>query len=258
MQGDSGGAAVDVGDDVGLGGHDLLGGDGGGAGDGGAAGVHLDLHAVLVGPLDHGSGVLRLLHAAQADLADGPDAFLGHLGEVRLSEALLQDDAAAVDLHAAGLQSVEGLVGQNGQSLGAGGILGTAGGVALTGGDDGGHAAVELALDEVAGKLAVSIIAQAGVDVSVEQAGGDSGAGGVDDSTLLHLSGELSGGNSGKGVAADGLDLAVSNQDGVTLENRLVDVAAEDGADVLNDCHAHCENSFHLLAGAESAFYHFS
>src|SRR5699024_10137955 len=68
VQGDSGGAAVDVGDDVGLGGHDLLGGDGGGAGDGGAAGVHLDLHAVLVGPLDHGSGVLRLLHAAQADL----------------------------------------------------------------------------------------------------------------------------------------------------------------------------------------------
>lgn len=204
-----------------------------------------------------GAGILGLLHAAQADLTDGPDAFLGHLGEIGLNQALLQDDAAAVDLHAAGLEGREGLVSQDGQSLGAGGILGTAGGVALAGGDDGGHAAVELALDEVAGKLAVSIIAQAGMDVSVEQAGGDSGAGGVDDSALLHLGSDLSSGDSGQGVAADGLDLAVGNQDGVTLENRLVDVAAEDGADVLNDCHAHCENSFHLLAGAKSAFYRF-
>ena len=194
-----------------------------------------------MGPLDHGSGVLRLLHAAQADLADGPDAFLGHLGEVRLSEALLQDDAAAVDLHAAGLQSVEGLVGQNGQSLGAGGILGTAGGVALTGGDDGGHAAVELAFDEVAGELAVSIVAQAGVNMGIKQAGSNGGAGRVDDGALLHLSGDLSSGDSSQSVAADGLNLAVGDQDGVTLKNRLVDVTAEDGADVLNDCHAHCE-----------------
>ena len=193
--------------------------------------MHLDLEAVLVSPLDHGSGVLGVLHAAQADLAHDPQALSLHLLEVLLGQALLQDHGAAVDLHAGGTGVLEGLVGEDSHALGADGILGTAGHMALTGGDDGGDAAVQLSLNEADGLLTMTVVAHGDMDMGIEQAGSHGGTGSVDDLVGLHAAGDS--------LAADSRDLAVDNNDGVALSDRLCDVTGQDLANVLNHNSSH-------------------
>ena len=99
-----------MGNNIRLCGHNLGRGDGGGTGDRGAACVHLHLHAVLVRPLYHRRRVGGILHAAESDFTDCPDAFLRHLLEVLFYQALFKYDAAAMNLYAAGLERRERLM----------------------------------------------------------------------------------------------------------------------------------------------------
>ena len=108
--------------------------------------------------------------------------------------------------------------------------------MALTGGDDGGDTALQLGLDEADSLLTMSIIAHGDMDMGIEQAGSHSGAGGVDDLVGLHAVSDS--------LAADSGDLAVDNNDGVALGNRLRDVTGQDLANVLNHNSSHGKNSF--------------
>ena len=82
----------------------------------------------------------------------------------------------------------------------------------------------------------MSIVAHGDMDMGIKQAGSHSGAGGVDDLVGLHAAGDS--------LAADSGDLAVDNNDGVALSDRLCDVTGQDLANVLNDDSSHGKNSF--------------
>src|SRR4029079_11630935 len=93
-------------------------------------------------------------------------------------------------------------------------VAGPAGHVNLAGGDHGGDAAMQVAVDPVELVLPRRPVAGNGMDVAVDQAGGNRGAVGVDDG----------GGAVGVDVleAADGCDLAVLGHDGVRVQDRLL------------------------------------
>src|SRR5690606_37313848 len=84
-----GGAAVDVGGDVGTHRQHVVGADDSASGYRGAAGVHDDLHPVALRPPHHRLGLLGVFHAGDADLAHDADTGGGHLGEVGFDEPFL-------------------------------------------------------------------------------------------------------------------------------------------------------------------------
>ena len=171
--------------------------------------MHLHLHAVLVRPLYHRRRVGGILHAAESDFTDCPDAFLRHLLEVLFYQALFKYDAAAMNLYAAGLERRERLMRQDGQRLGARGILGTAGRMTLAGGNDRGDAAVQLAFDEIAGKLTMRVVAQTGMYMCIKQPWRNGRTSRVDNLLSLDTVRDLR--------AADGCNFAVGDNNCVAL-----------------------------------------
>jgi hypothetical protein len=94
----------------------------------------------------------------------------------------------------------------------------------FTGGDHGRDAAMKEAVDPVLLLLARRPVAEHRMHVAVDQAGRDGGAVGVDDGAgagLIHILG-----------AADRCDLAADGDDGVGIQDRAVEVAAQQQADI--------------------------
>jgi hypothetical protein len=224
-------AAVRVRRHVGGDRHDEVRADDPAPGDRGAAGVHHHLHAVGLRPSSHPRGDLRILHARDADLADEPHAGRGHLGEVRLGQAVLEQDGARVDLHAGGAQVLERAVRQDRERLHAGRVGGAPRQMGLAGRQHRGHAAVQVRVDPVELLLARREVAEDRVRVVVAQARGHGGSRGVD--------GRRDPGDVGAALAADRVDHAVAYDDRVTRRDGRLDVAGDDRADVRDDEVAH-------------------
>jgi hypothetical protein len=149
---------------------------------------------------------------------------LGHLGEVFLDHALLDDRCAGMHLHAAGAEGVEAALRGDRERLEADDVLGTAGQMHLAGGDHRGDAAVEEGVDPAELALPRRPVAEHRVHVAVDQAGRDGAALGVDRHLRL-IEIEIPG-------LADRGDAAVDGDDRVGIEDRPREIAGEQQPDI--------------------------
>ena len=115
-------------------------------------------------------------------------------------------------------------MGQDSQGLGAGGILGTAGHVAFAGGDHGGHAAMEGAVDKAVGFLAGAVVADCSMDMGIKETGSNGSAAGIDNFGVLGVFGQF--------FTADRGNEIVLDDDGIALDDGIRDITAGNGADV--------------------------
>ena len=163
---------------------------------------------------DHLPRGRAVLDAAEADFAEQLDAGRGQLLEIVLDHLAFDHRRAGVHLHAAGAQRPERALRKNRHRLQPDDVAGTAGHVDLAGGNHGGDAAMEVAVDPADLVLPRRPVAGDGMDVAVDQARRDGGAVGVDDR----------GGALGVDVleAADRSDLAVLGHDRIAVQDRLL------------------------------------
>ena len=132
--------------------------------------------------------------------------------------------APGVDLHASGAKRLEGALRKDRHRLQTDDIFRAAGRVDFSGGNHRGDAAVQTAVDPAQLVLAGRPIAADRMHVAVDQSRSERRAFGVDD---------------GGGVRrvdvfffADGVDHSVDRDDGVGVENRMVEISAEKEPDV--------------------------
>ena len=175
------------------------------------------------------------LDAAEPDLAQQLHARGGQFLEVLLDHALLDHRRPGMDLDPAGTEGVEGALRGDRQRLDADDILRPAGQMHLAGRDHGGDAAMEEAVDPVELALARRPVAEDGMDMAVDQAGGERRALGVDlDRGACSLSRSFA------------LPMAVIlpsiGDDGIGIEDRMLEIAREQQADIAD----------HQLAGGSA------
>ena len=182
------------------------------------------LDAILARPADHLARGRAVLDAAEADLAEQLDTGRGQFLEVVLDHFAFDHRRAGVNFHAARTQCPERALRKNRHRLQTDDIARTAGHVDFAGGDHGGDAAMEVAVDPVGLVLPRRPVAGDGMDVAVDQAGGDGGAVGID-----HGGGAL-----GVDVleAADGRDLAVLGHDRIAVQDRLFQCPRQQQPDI--------------------------
>ena len=148
----------------------------------------------------------------------------GQLAKIVLGEPGLEDQRAGDDLHAARAEGSEGPLGGDRQRLDADDVLRTSRIVCLTGRDHGGDAAVERGFDPTDLVLARGPVAGHRVHMVVDEARRDNAALGVD----LAVDGT----EFDRGSLADRADEAVLHEEGVGVEDRPVDIATQQQADV--------------------------
>ena len=172
------------------------------------------LDAILACPSDHFPRGRAVLDAAEADFAEQLDAGGGQFLEVVFHNFAFDHRRAGVHLHAAGAERPECALREDRHRLKADDVAGAAGHVDFAGGNHGGDAAVEIAVDPVELVLPRRPVAGDGMDVAVDQAGRDGGAVGIDDRC----------GALGIDVleASDRCDLAVLGDDRVAVQDRLL------------------------------------
>ena len=162
--------AVHVPGDVGLHLHHEVRADDAAPGDRGAARVHHHPHPARLRPARHLGGDGGILHARDPDLADQRDAGRGHLPEVGLGQAGLQQDGARVHLDARRTQVRERLVRQDRERLHARGIGRATRRVRLAGRDHRRRPAVQVRIDEVDLELSRREVAEHRMRVVVAEA----------------------------------------------------------------------------------------
>ena len=153
-------AAVDVADDVRSRLEDRVRPDRARPRDRRAAGMERDGHPVALRPGDHRGGLRPGLDGPEPDLPDQAHAGRGHLGEVVLLEAELQDRGAGVDLDAGRAGVRVALRRDDRERLQPDDVLRPAREVDLAGRDRRRHAAVEAGFDEVDRPLARREVAE--------------------------------------------------------------------------------------------------
>src|SRR5580704_560952 len=185
------------------------------------------LHAVLTGPSDHLAGGRSVFHAAETDFAEKVYAGFRERFEIVFDHAVFQHRRAGENFDAAGTQCGEATLCGDGQSFEANDVFGAARRMHFAGGNHGGDAAMQAAIDPAELILARSPVAGNGMDVTIDEAGTECGAVGVDDGG--------GGGSVEMIVLADGGDAAVDGDDGVCLEARVGEIAGEEKADVADE-----------------------
>ena len=192
-----------------------------------AAGVHHRYHAV---PARHGD--IRRIFIGCREIAETrfgkPDPLPLHLGEVRIDQARLQDDGTGMHAHAARAIAVERFARSDGQRFDARRIARTARHVHFGSADAGGHAAMDIALQEADGFLARRVVAEGDVDMRVDQPRHRHHPAGIDRDVAI----------GGIAAGTDRSDLAVDHHDGVAGRDGRGDIAAEYLGNVEN-CNFH-------------------
>jgi len=183
-----------------------------------------DAEPVLLRVADLGLAVLRVGVAAEAVLRV-MDAVPGHLREVVLRQARLEDDRAGVDLHAVRMEVREALRRGDRERLRGDGIVRPARRMhAFTRGDDRRDATVHIRVEEVDGLLPGCVVAEHDVAVGVDEPGDDGRAPAVHHDVGARRACLRRG--------AQGGDPPVLNQDRLGLEPGRREDAGREGADV--------------------------
>jgi len=165
--------------------------------------------------------------SSEADLSEQFHAGAGELGEIAFHHAVLNHRRAGMQLDAARSKvRVSALRGDR-HRLEADDVARPAGRMDLASRDHRGDAAVEAAVDPVELLLARGVVADDRVDMAVDQAGAEGDALGVDD-------GRGPGGIKVLLVSHGGNPVAFAD-DAVAVDQRLLDPAREDLADVADD-----------------------
>ena len=229
------GAAVHVTRHVRIGCDDLICRHGVAARNGRASGVHEDDHPVFLGPLDHGSCILRLLHRTETNFTDDLYSFAGHLLEIALGKAFLQDDGSAQDFRTTGPEIGKSLGSENGKSLGSDRVFGTALEMHLAGRDHRGDATVDLALEEAYLMLPRRVVAEHHVTMGIDKPGSDRASCCINDDISLQRFQILNSPN----FPND----AVLDKQRIGFQERVLDVAANQATDILDERTRHCSSS---------------
>jgi len=185
-------------------------------------------NAVLASPLGHGAGGLRVNGIAEAELARVDDADIVQMLEILLSQTDDGDDRTPIHLRAAGTVARIDAMRKLRERLNAFGIGGAVRNMGLTGGNDAGDAGGGVGVQILHRALARRPLGDGNVNVAVDETGHERRALRVVNDGVLR-------GQS----RADLLNDAVLNENGIGAEDRLVNVAGKQAADVADQRFAH-------------------
>ena len=185
-----------------------------GAGDRRAAGVDRALNSVFARPVDHLLTGGAVLDRAEADLSQQLYACVGEVLEVLLDHAVFDHRSTGVDLDAAGAEIFVPALRGDRHGFEANDIPWATGHVDLSGGNQRGDAAVQGAVDPMELLLAGRVVADDGMNVAVDQTGGERDAVGIDRGGCTVCVEVLLAANSG--------NLSVLGDDAIGFEDRIL------------------------------------
>ena len=220
-------AAIDVAHDIGIGIEHDVGIDEAGAGNGRPAGVDGALDAVFARPFHHAPGGGAVLDAAEPHFAQKLHAGIREVLEILFGHLGLDAGRTGVELDAGWAEIGVLPLCRDRQCLEADDVARAARRVHLAGRDHGGDTAIHVGIDPADLVLARRPVARHRMHVAVDEAGSDRHAIGVDDRGGIVRVDILG--------AADGGNLAVHGDDGIGLEDGLVQVSRQYQSDVADD-----------------------
>ena len=201
----------------------MVAGDCPGARDRGPAGVAGGDHAVRARRGDQRCIFERSLEGAEAGLGE-PYALLRDLTGIVAVERRFENDGAGVNPHPARAVVLEAFLRGDGERLHPFGIPWPAGHMDFRGADRGRHPAMHVALEVTDRLLSRREIAERDVHVRIDQPRNGGRAAGIDD--------DVAGFDLARRCGADRDDAVAVGDDGIACDERLVEIARDDGPDI--------------------------
>ncbi len=216
--------AIDMADDIGVGGQDDVLVDQPRAGDRRAASMDGALDAVFARPGDHLAGRLTVLHRAQPDLAEQADTGFGEIAKILLDHAVFDDRRPGMHFDAGRAKGRKGPLRGDGECLDPDDVARSAGHVHFAGGDHRGDAAMQARVDPAELILARRPVAGNRMHMAVDKAGDERRPVGIDHGRGVVAVDVL--------LASDGGDATVDGNQRISVKDRLFESARQEQPDV--------------------------